>query len=520
MSIESNLLFGSSRLKNIENQVQDLIEVAEANIRRLTAQIGELTAMRERERSVLSTLRLMVLPIGKLPPELLVEIFKIVVHTPTPIFADFGILPGPPVAQSSSALRRVHCLSQVSLYWRQIVHSTPQLWAEDIVTVSFDRQLTDRYLEGLDALLTRSTPWPISVSIACDTDPSTTLQSWQALAPIMLPTAMRWKTLQIDQGFLPHVESIPSGTLDALEWLLINHSENEPVSDLIVVFESSRRLRAFTLLSNSFYPSTIRSLRMPWLQLTHLDVSDPSMPGCRAALLQCGNLMWAKIYTSYDWDSPSPALDSPVTILPFLSTLDLEFTGSPNLEEVHGLEAFIIPLALPSLKTFMLELDINGEFWPTAAFTDFQSRSPHIENFALRYSMIDSQKLITLLRHSPSLTTLDITHCSECIDNYFLDVFRWDHTANSAPLVPKLEHLSLIDVGFSFDYGPFEEAIRSRWWKDGERVLPGGSSPPVSRLKAVSATRNDDEEYSYFGNSDTKSRMQELVDQGLNISLR
>ncbi|KAJ7024302.1 hypothetical protein C8F04DRAFT_1239752 [Mycena alexandri] len=465
--IESNLLFGSSRFKNVENRVQSLIEVAEANIQQLTTQIGELTRMREREMSVLATLCLMILPIGKLPPELLVEIFKIVVHTPLiddSNMPSWGLIPG----DSGPALQKVLRLSQVSPYWRQLVHSTPQLWAEGVVGVNLNKELTDRYLDGLDTLLTRSSPYPISMSIGRGSD----------------------------------ISAAPSKS-----------SQTLALSDPILVFESSRRLRVFTLDATV---STIRLLRLPWLQLTHLQLHDASLVGCRTALLQCGNLIWAKILTSYDWDSPSPATDSPVTILPFLSTLDLEFQGFPNFDEVHGVEAFFLPLALPSLKTLVLELDMNGEFWPTTAFTDFQSRSLNIEKFTLCYSEVDSQKLITLLRHSPALTTLGIKHCKQCIDNDFLDVFRWDHTATSSPLVPKLENLSLINVGFSFESGPLEAAIRSRWWKDGEQRLSDGSAP-VSRLKVVSVTRTR-EDHDYFGN-DIKNRMQELVDQGLHLYL-
>ncbi|KAJ7024329.1 hypothetical protein C8F04DRAFT_1132158 [Mycena alexandri] len=512
-SIESNLLFGSSRLRNIENQAKSLIEVAEANIRQLTTQIGELTRVRERERSVLATLRLFILPIGKLPPELLVEIFKIVVHTPLIVDSNmpsWGLIPG----DSGPALQKVLRLSQVSPYWRQLVHSTPQLWAEGVVGVNLNKELTDRYLDGLDTLLTRSSPYPISMSIGRGSDISAApSKSSQTLARNVASTARRWENLQIDLDSLRHFNDLAPDTLEVLERLHVRNPRFAPVSDPILVFESSHRLRVFTLDAAA---STIRLLRLPWLQLTHLQLHDASLVGCRTALLQCGNLIWAKILTSYDWDSPSPATDSPVTILPFLSTLDLEFQGVPNFDEVHGVEAFFLPLALPSLKILTLELDMNGEFWPTATFTDFQSRSLNIEDFTLRCSEVNSQELITLLRHSPALRSLEIKHCRDCIDAAFFNALCYEGT-DSTPLVPKLDNLSLMYVG-TFDNGPFEKAIRSRWWKDGEQILPDGSTPRISRLKAVSVEFDDFDPDDRF-DDDLKARLQELVDQGLRLEL-
>ncbi|KAJ7766798.1 hypothetical protein B0H16DRAFT_1522521 [Mycena metata] len=511
-SIESNLLFGSSRLRNIENQAKSLIEVAEANIRQLTTQIGELTRMREREKIVLATLRLMILPIGKLPPELLVEIFKIAVHTPLIVDSNIPSWSLPP-GDSGPALQKVLRLSQVSSYWRQLVHGTPQLWAEGVVGVSLNQELTDRYLDGLDNLLTRSAPYPMSISIIRGPDTSTPpSKSSQTLARNVTSTARRWKNLQIDLDSLRHFNHLPSDTFEVLEQLHLRNPRSL-ASDPILVFESSHLLRVFSLEAAV---QTIQILRLPWSQLTHMDLRDTSLGGCRAALLQCSNLVWAKIITSYDWDFFSPVTDSPVTILPFLGTLDLEFQGVPNLEEVHGIEAFLLPLALPCLKILTIELDCNGEIWPTAVFSDFQSRSLNIEKFTLSYSEIDSQDLITVLRRSPALQSLEIKDCGRCIDAAFFSALCYD-ALDSTPLVPKLENLSLMNVG-TLDNSLFEIAIRSRWWQDGEGIFPDGSTPRISRLKAVSVDDEFDPPNNRF-DDDFKARMQELANQGLRLEL-
>ncbi|KAJ7766772.1 hypothetical protein B0H16DRAFT_372537 [Mycena metata] len=175
----------------------------------------------------------MVLPIGKLPPELLVEIFKIAVHTP-----DSPISGTLPMGESGSTLRNLLCLSHVSPHWRQIVHGTPQLWAVGIICVCFNRQWTHRYLERLCTFLARSNPCPISVSINYEFSPLVE-PSLQILARSLVPTAGRWKNLEIGRDFLPQPKSLPPGTFAGLEWLLIHNSGVKPGSlNPVVVFES------------------------------------------------------------------------------------------------------------------------------------------------------------------------------------------------------------------------------------------------------------------------------------------
>ncbi|KAF8201034.1 hypothetical protein K438DRAFT_1932794 [Mycena galopus ATCC 62051] len=61
--------------------------------------------------------------------ELLVEIFKLAVTTPS-VLQDDGTLGTMYTEYPLIALRQVLRLSQVSPYWRQIVHNAPQLWKQ------------------------------------------------------------------------------------------------------------------------------------------------------------------------------------------------------------------------------------------------------------------------------------------------------------------------------------------------------------------------------------------------------
>ncbi|KAF8205750.1 hypothetical protein K438DRAFT_1818456, partial [Mycena galopus ATCC 62051] len=340
-AILPNHLFGSPGLITAENHVKGLIQAAEANIERLTAQIKELVLIRQREQSILATLRLMVVPIGKLPMELLVEIFSIAVS-------------------ESASLHTVFRLSQVSPYWRQIVHQTPQLWAEIVVRIQLGRELPEPYLSGLKTLLTRSTPYPISVSLAQTPKSfkkSLLLERWKHLAAIITPTASRWKDLHISLDSFLHFDDLPSGTFEALESLEIGGFRGQ--TSPIMVFQSSPRLKSFALDTAA---SKIRLIHLPWSQLTHLNITDNSIGACRLVLLQCNNLISARFNTSFDWDFAPEQVESPIVVLPFLKTLALTFHVS-EFGRVNGLDAFLMPLSLPSLTRIDFEFDPMDARW-------------------------------------------------------------------------------------------------------------------------------------------------------------
>ncbi|KAF8205755.1 hypothetical protein K438DRAFT_1818472 [Mycena galopus ATCC 62051] len=484
-----NHRFGSPGLPTAENHVKSLIQAAEANIGRLTAQIDEL-------RSILATLRLMVVPIGKLPMELLVEIFRIAVD------------------EAADTLRMIFCLWQVSPYWRQIVQETPELWAKSQLQIKLGRELTDPYLNGLKTMFARSTPYPISVTlIESPQTPSNRFafpESCRRLADIIIPTAARWKNLDINLGSFLYFEGLPPGTFEALESLEIRgfRGQDSP----IVIFQSSSRLKSFTLDTTA---SKIHLIHIPWGQLTHLDITDYSIGGCRNVLLQCDNLISARFNTSFEWDFTPEQVVSPIVILPFLKTLALTFQEY-GFGPINGFEAFLMPLSLPSLTRIDFEFSSEDEErWPTEAFSAFQGRAPQIQRITLLYSEIDEHGLLALLRNGPSLTTLRTVCCWDCVDDAFFDALRY-HDDDLAPIAPKLEDIDIFNFNLSDECpeGPLEEFIRSRWW-EGERVLPDGSPPRVSRLKRVSV-RNDSDLPS--ASEVLKARMEELVLQGLDVS--
>ncbi|KAJ7311504.1 hypothetical protein DFH08DRAFT_1045424 [Mycena albidolilacea] len=513
LTLNTSTVGWSHGLAIAETQVKGLIATAESNIARLTEQIRELSRLRAKERSVLATLRLMIVPIGKLPTEVLVEIFSLAVHTP--VLRDMFVrsaFSGWPRSlyqgDSRAALRKVLCLSQVSSYWRQIICDTPRLWSEGVVDIRLNRELTDSYLSGLETMFARSAPYPISLSLDHGGKKSS---ATAAIANIIVPTVQRWRNFDTDLDSFLHFGDFPPGTFQALERLHIKGLSELTTSRSIMAFQSSPRLRSFTLNNLS---AKIHLFHLPWGQLTHLDISDESLGGCRNVLLQCSNLIFAKISTSVEWDLTTEAANSPIVVLPFLTTLVVNFEFGSDSEPVGGLEAFFSPLALPSLKTIDFQFDSEtDEFWPTAVFSEFQNRSPEIEEITMIFSSIYADELVSLLRHAPALTTLRLECCWNSVDEDLFYALRYDDS-DLTPVAPKLQdiHLEHVSLG-DFSAGPFEDAVRSRWWKDGERLLADGSPPRVCRLKKLLLCLEESEQ-----NDDVKARVQDLIDQGLDWS--
>ncbi|KAJ6501129.1 hypothetical protein C8R47DRAFT_1193473 [Mycena vitilis] len=509
LSLKPNVL-DTVALMSVENQVKGLIAAAEANIQYLKTQIRELGVICDRERSMLATLRLMIVPIGKLPTELLMEIFKMAVHAVVQLerrMSSCGYIGDP-----RAALRQTLCLSQVSPYWRQIIHHSRQLWAEGVVDIRLGGEVTP-YLDGLETLLSRSDPLPISVSVAPVDKRRSPLLPYTTIPRALIPTAHRWESLSIRLRSFTALEGLSSAMFEALDSLSITGFQRQ--KGPVMAFQSSPRLRKFTLYTEGAALTRIGLFHLPWSQLTHLEVGDVSLRACHSALLQCCHIIRASIATSCEWDLPSSPAETPATILPFLDHLTLEFRGPYGPNPIHGLEAFILPLSLPSLRTLTMESihDDGPQLWPTTVFSAFQLRASKMEKISIRSYKICSTGAITLLRNGPTLTNLTLTDSGQCISDHFFQALRFN-ASDSTPLAPQLQHIHLSDVGTGFTPGALEAVIRSRWWKD----APGGSPSQVSRLKSVVVSCIDDvvdaklEEY-------CKAGMYDLVEQGLHLQL-
>ncbi|KAJ7622458.1 hypothetical protein FB45DRAFT_870646 [Roridomyces roridus] len=472
-------------------------EVAEANIALLTTEIAKLAVLRQREVSVLATLRAMAAPVTKLPIELLIEIFKLVVHTEILGFAlEWDRLFDHHAG--STALKKILPLLQVSRHWRQVVHTTPGLWAEGVIELHRDRVfLSGSYKEGLEVLLARSARSPISLS----------LYQGQSAAPffegIVARTADRLLNLSIHLPSFPQLD-LCSRAFEALERLLI--ADMEWQENPVTVFQHSPQLKHLVFCSVDSQ-SKIGLFHMPWGQLTVLTIVDESLGACREALMQCTSLVAARITTSHLWDCPLEAAQTSVVELPFLEALTVVFSGQPRHNEIGGLEAFLSPFALPFLRSLNIRFDCDSsENWPVQVFHDFQLRSPNITDLKFNFCPLEAENLIDILRQCVCLESLRLAYAFRCLTEDFLRAFTYNES--NTTLAPQLQSITLYAVCCHVSCGSLlEEAIRSRWWTDAT-LLSRTAPPRVKCLKEVAIFDSDFSEQ--FEDS-----VQDLEEQGL-----
>ncbi|KAJ6594333.1 hypothetical protein B0H19DRAFT_58074 [Mycena capillaripes] len=378
-------------------------------------------------------------------------------------------------------------------------------------------------LDGLKTQLDRSAPLPISVSLALDNrtrDAQLARAAWSRAADVvraMVASASRWKELKVDSPSLLHLADVTPGIFASLECLNLRYfpqPENPTVFPLFLPCPNLRRVivRPF-----------VGQLQMPWAQLTNLELHDRSATTCRAILLQCTSLVSAKVVTT-EWVTAEwviAPIGAPHTVLPCLTSLTLTFVILDNA--AWRLDPFLVPFTLPALHTLALGFEPDspgrGGVWPEQELSAFQDRAPNLAQMSLLFCALESDDLIALLSHAPALTELKLVQCDNCVDDAFLQRFRYDPAqAQAQPLAPRLRELEWRGIGDHFTVDVMEDAFRSRWWTDEtERQQLSGTNPNppgVVRLEKVILAELTDVLLEAV-----EDRMWDLKDEGLDLIL-
>ncbi|KAK7007929.1 F-box domain-containing protein [Favolaschia claudopus] len=441
---------------SVARVVKALIAASEEKIAQIDSQIRDLQHMRAREYGLITSLKLVISPIRKLPDELLATIFDDAVCT------------------LQSAVR----LSHVCKHWRLLAHRTPALWTPPLPPRLLKRTSQSvQYIQITKAYLERSMPHPISLCLNCT---SRDVKIPSALADVLLVGASRWVYLEV-QDHPSVLQALAKLRPDALKMLRTVALRGDSVTETaaVTVFLCAPLLREVTL-----QVANTTKFPMPWAQLTELDLWEDSFPIWLNILLQCTNLVHAKIYPSRgtEEDETTDNFTIPVT-LPFLETLHL-FFPTRNVGSCFG------RLALPKLRKLQMSLDVDDGEWSaatSAVFSQFQDRSPNIEHFAITLCDLSPDALHSILLHSPNLADLCLECCRYCVDDHLLEQMQ-RHEEDQAHLVPRLERLLVWDVDDSWTEERLLAMIKSRWWTTEElQALP--APPPVAPLQRVGISR-------------------------------
>ncbi|KAJ6501964.1 hypothetical protein C8R45DRAFT_1190012 [Mycena sanguinolenta] len=316
-------------------------------------------------------------------------------------------------------------ISQVCSHWRKATHGTPQLWTGPLRPVLTHRTGSDGEADanGLKAWLLRSAPLTIPISLTLGSESIN-----ERILDELLGTAPPWHLVVV-----PSFTTVPS----------LRELDIEVYTNAIPVV-------------------------LPWGQLNHLTLTSDSSNITRDILAQCPNLIKADLSTA--------GLDhtrQDILVLSHLQALSFRFFWDN--------ERFSAACQLLRWRSCLL-ISCTGEeeeeeprFWTEGRLTAFQLRVPNITRLQLEESFLTSDDLTTVLRHAPSLTCLELTHCHNCIDEQLISALRYEDgktlwlpvwkfctSKTSATTLQKLHIMARM--------------IASRWWSE-ERLVP----PAVSR---------------------------------------
>ncbi|KAK7023099.1 hypothetical protein R3P38DRAFT_2957515 [Favolaschia claudopus] len=472
-----------------ETHAKALIDIAEANITRIESQIRDLERLRDRERGIVAHLRMAIAPIKKLPAELLVEIFLLVRDS-------YPDLP------EKNRIRRTQELSHVCAFWRSVALTTPQLWTDKLWNTPKTTP-TASSLAGIQQWLDRSAPFHIPVYFCIEQLFWGTVDA-QPLVDTLATVARRWKTADFTVFSLDVLSAIPVGSLQSLEELDLCSPDMESHSK-VPAFLTAEHLHSICL-------DTVRTSKflLPWSQLSYITITDPDPMECLEVLVQCATLEHAVFCTEL-WKHPPDMSQRPMTTLNRLSFITVEFDDG-----AQGIYApFITRLALPSLNT--LDLVPSDSPWPSTEFSQFLLRSPNIECLAITRSILDPNNLLAALRHAPSLITLELYSCSECIDDSILVALQYS-LSDTIHIAPKLQCLRWTYTGNNFSEEALDAMIQSRWWTDAQ--IPSLTSlPQVSRWSSIMIRCGEVDELDSEFSSWFAGKLEEYRSQGLDVQV-
>ncbi|KAJ7644568.1 hypothetical protein FB45DRAFT_999569 [Roridomyces roridus] len=489
-SILSSLMLGDPCSPSFVRQVKARISAAESNIARLDTQDPELTRLRDQELELLAALKPLIAPIRKLPVELLTEIFLLIVDS----MGDW--------------LTHALLVSQICAHWRRVACATPQLWNREIA-LNLTKPRSDAYLATTKTFFERSEP--LSIPVVLDKEPTEA----SSLAKYIYGLAPRWKSLSWTDCASSRLQALPVRALNSLESVVIFHCSDVPSSSPVDVFLGVQSLRAVTLDVWS-----MECFRIPWSQLTSLIITEdpeeeePPKPAqlFLDILLQCANVVDVHFFNVIPWIE-APAFSTPSTQLPRLQELTVLFAGSHSGGE--DATPFFSQLALPALTSLCVFSD-SVTWWSPADFSQFQRRSPNVEELHLMGISLTSDGVASLLAEYPHLVDIQLEDCFEnnsAALGSALDLLTYNDT--TTPTVPRLRRLKIEDRQVhSVGEATWERMIFSRWWKDPQMEPHSGV-----RLEALAISNDggDDDEAEF--SAPFVAKMEQLRAEGLQVTI-
>ncbi|KAG7091877.1 hypothetical protein E1B28_008278 [Marasmius oreades] len=441
-------LFRRNVSSSDRNDISDYLNAArnelkgyEVEINKLKATILSLENRRDLLKYKMDRYRSLLSPIHRLPTEVLENIFK---HDARAVQVRARVVP------------KIVSLSMVCGRWREVICSTPSLWAN----IDLDVERLDNYASTdddithltyvLQLFLARSRSAPLNLDLFIPS--SEPVHRTTKLLDVLAPSMNRWRVICLNASTEifehPAFQLLPQRLPSLQHVTLVSPSEH-----YINLFNKCPSL---TSLELDFCQETPYRFEREWPGIKTLDISlNPSSSTAFVSsfLKVCPNMERLTVWTS----ATRPELES-LIVLPRLKSL--------TCNGPHILSLFQY-LSLPNMSTMTLDID-DGE-WDVQSFAEFLSRSScNITHLTLEppYSSTDYAPVLSFLRLLPTVQELhlDVRANNGALFGTFLDQLFVGQL--SSPLLPHLTDLTLIINERCFKEGPLVRAVKSRWLPD------------------------------------------------------
>ncbi|KAG6877086.1 hypothetical protein C0992_010903 [Termitomyces sp. T32_za158] len=471
-------------LHSLLEKLRDAQTQHEAIITGVLANLDQLLNERQRQVMRINKLESALAPYKKLPPELLVRIFKECSPTPLKLPPDITsdrhnrphvTIPSTPTNRSSWS---IFSIMAVCSWWREIVLNSRDLWDDIFIRYPEFPSLL-HWLEE-SGYMTEKSQEIISRgarSIAIFVHGNILLpEAIDPLHNLIIPFSHQFTHINLMSsmrylfGFLrtssPSFPVLESLTLKSEGSRLSDRPEHEFSSDL-EVFKDAPKLRAFQMrdFSLDLAPLPLSQIQLPWDQLTKVDFRDTQLDVNTAhwLLSQCASAVSC-------WLSLSPIFrNTHIAALNTIVQTHLQSLSITNTSEgPSAAVVFFESLTLPSLCSFEITDFRFKDSLP--GFLSLVSRSHcTLINLSVLEAQIPAMLLDPLLELVPALEDLNVPKT-------IISVPTLEHIAQGV-LLPKLTKMACTIQSSPLSLDSFMNAV--------ERT--GASESEVTRLRIAIA---------------------------------
>ncbi|KAJ7681976.1 hypothetical protein DFH06DRAFT_284956 [Mycena polygramma] len=462
--------FEAEQIIQLIHQGEETISQLDDEISRTSDTLAKLQQRRETHREEIRSLRGLVSPIRRFPPEILAEIFVLCMRDSILLRSSTSFDPcQPPLL-----------FGRVSSIWRTISLTTPRLWNN--LRLSPKTPVTRGVVSFAELFVQRSRPIPLRLDMDI-----------VASEYIGTPLTVMWSfssrlvflRLEVPLPYLQPLVGMPDHMFPALRSLEIHitscPSRLPSLVRTITAFATSSLLQSLELTT----PRPMAFLRLlphfPWAQLAtfHLKSSDSPLL-TRSILSKCTALENCSIIVRDYPTHPHPVVDVESCILPEMRTFT--YVGSVDEEEEdEDTVQFLKVFSFPNLRSLSLGMIPEcGQI-----LSELHQRSQFgLETLTLNPAHSTTEEIIDLLSKLPTLKNLGLTHNDDGAEDALLKALTHSELDTRIVILPQLESLA-IRVAPNTRNSVLFDMIESRWWPDPAPNAPPPPPSPVSRLRKV-----------------------------------